>query len=132
MAQNVMDQLRTDGKVSRGKLGVTHPERHARTSPPAWADRTSAARSSAASSRTARQHRAGIRQGDVILIDGEKLADNNALRNRIAGTKPGSTSAIEVLRDGRNQTLHATLDAQKADGVSGRPEAVNQTIRASA
>jgi serine protease Do len=57
--------------------------------------------------------RAGLRQGDVIVaVDGERLADNNALRNRVAGTKPGSKVAIEVLREGRSQTLHATLDAQ--------------------
>jgi S1-C subfamily serine protease len=60
--------------------------------------------------------RAGLRQGDVIVsVDGEKLADNNALRNRIAGTKPGSKVAVEVLREGRRQTLYATLDAQSVD-----------------
>jgi serine protease Do len=56
-----------------------------------------------------------VRQGDVIVaLDGEKLTDNNALRNRIAGTKPGSKVALEVLRDGRSQTLHATLELKPA------------------
>jgi len=127
MARSVMDQLRTDGKVSRSKLGVTIQNVTADIAASMKLPDVSGALVSGVEPDSAAA-RAGIRQGDVILsIDGEKLADNNALRNRIAGTKPGSSVAIEVLRDGRNQTLHATLDAQKADGVkrpagSGEPD----------
>ena len=56
--------------------------------------------------------RAGLKQGDVITaINGEKIADSNALRNRIAGTKPGSTIDLEVVRNGKTENVRATLGA---------------------
>jgi len=112
MARQVMDQLKTNGTVSRSKLGVTVQNVTADIAASLkLADVSGALVSGVEPGSPAA--RAGLRQGDVIVsIDGEKLTDNNALRNRIAGTKPGSKVAVEVLRDGRSQTLHATLDAQ--------------------
>jgi Do/DeqQ family serine protease len=115
MASQVMNQLKTDGKVSRSKLGVTIQNITADIAASLKLADMSGALVSGVEPGSAAA-RAGLRQGDVIVsVDGEKLADNNALRNRIAGTKPGSKVAVEVLRDGRSQTLYATLDAQKAD-----------------
>jgi serine protease Do len=54
--------------------------------------------------------RAGLRQGDVILtVNGREVVDSNDLRNAIAGTQPGTTVDVGILRDGRNQTVKATL-----------------------
>jgi serine protease Do len=114
MARQVMDQLQTEGKVSRGKLGVSIqnvtadiaenlrlPDAHGALVSNVEADSPAA--------------RAGLRQGDVIVaVDGEKLSDGNALRNRIAGTKPGSKVTLEVIRDGRTQTLAATLETLRS------------------
>ena len=113
MARQVMDQLRTDGKVSRGKLGVTV---QTVTSDLAESLKLADARGALVSGVEAGSaaSRAGLRQGDVVVaVDGEKVADNNALRNRIASTKPGSKVALEVIRDGSTQTVHATLDSIK-------------------
>jgi S1-C subfamily serine protease len=112
MARQVMDQLKSDGKVSRSKLGVTIQNVTADIAASLNLPNVGGALVSGVEPDSAAA-RAGVRQGDVIVaLDGEKLADNNALRNRIAGTKPGSKVAVEVLRDGRSQTLSATLDAQ--------------------
>ena len=115
MARQVMDQLKSDGKVSRSKLGVTIQNVTADIAASLNLPNMGGALVSGVEPDSAAA-RAGLRQGDVIVaVDGEKLADNNALRNRIAGTKPGSKVAVEILRDGRSQTLYATLDAQKSD-----------------
>jgi serine protease Do len=54
--------------------------------------------------------RAGFKQGDVITqYNGKAITDNNQLRNEVAGTAPGTTVAVEVLRNGRSETLHATV-----------------------
>ena len=110
MARQVMDQLKTDGKVSRSQLGVTVQNITADIAASLkLADVSGALVSGVQPGSPAAL--AGLRQGDVIVsLDGEKLADYNTLRNRIAGTKPGSKVAVEVLRDGRSQTLHATLE----------------------
>jgi serine protease Do len=58
--------------------------------------------------------RAGLKRRDVITtLDGEKLADSNALRNRIAGTKPGSSVTLGIIRDGHAETVRATLDERE-------------------
>ncbi len=105
MARQVMDQLKTDGKVSRSKLGVTVQNVTADIAASLKLADVSGALVSGVEPGSAAA-RAGLRQGDVIVsLDGEKLADNNALRNRIAGTKPGSKVAVEILREGRKETL---------------------------
>jgi S1-C subfamily serine protease len=115
MARQVMDQLKTEGKVSRSKLGVTIQNVTADIAASLNLPNVGGALVSGVEPDSAAA-RAGLRQGDVIVaVDGEKLADNNALRNRVAGTKPGSKVAVEILRDGRSQTLNATLDAQTSD-----------------
>jgi Do/DeqQ family serine protease len=112
MARQVMEQLKTDGKVSRSKLGVTVQNVTADIAASLKLADVSGALVSGVEPGSAAA-RAGLRQGDVITaIDGEKLVDNNALRNRVAGTKPGSRIAIEILREGRKETLQATLDAK--------------------
>ncbi len=115
MARQVMDQLKTDGKVSRSKLGVTIQNVTADIAASLKLADVSGALVSGVEPGSAAA-RAGLRQGDVIIaLNGEKLADNNMLRNRVAGTKPGSTVALEILREGRKETLQATLDAKEPE-----------------
>jgi serine protease Do len=55
--------------------------------------------------------KAGIERGDVIVaIGGEPVADNNELRNRIASTRPGTPTKLDVLRHGKRTTVTATID----------------------
>jgi serine protease Do len=113
MARQVMDQLKTDGKVSRGKLGVTVQRV---TSDIASSLKLGDVRGALISGVEpgSPAARAGLRQGDVVVaLDGEKVSDSNALRNRIAATRPGTKVALEVVRDGRTETLQATLDELK-------------------
>jgi Do/DeqQ family serine protease len=114
MARHVMDQLKTDGKVSRSQLGVTIQNVTADIAASLKLPNVNGALVSGVEAGGPAA-RAGLRQGDVIVaIDGEKLVDNNALRNRVASTKPGTKVAVEIVRDGRSETLNATLDAKPA------------------
>jgi serine protease Do len=55
--------------------------------------------------------KAGIKRGDVITaINGEKIEDTNVLRNKVAGTMPGSEIKLTVVRGGSETELTATLD----------------------
>jgi serine protease Do len=53
---------------------------------------------------------AGIKQGDVVMVYGDKdIADASALRNAVAATPIGQAVQMTVVRSGRKQTLTATV-----------------------
>jgi Do/DeqQ family serine protease len=59
--------------------------------------------------------RAGLRQGDVILsIGGEPVNDEGAVTYFFGNLKLGQSAALNVLRDGREQTIN--VRAEKAPG----------------
>ena len=117
MAKSVMDQLLKEGKVKRGQLGViiqnVTPEM-ARS-----LDLTEAHGVIVSDVRKgSAAEKAGVRRGDIITaINGEKIEDSNVLRNKVAGTLPGSEITLSVLRDGNQQQLKAVLDEFNVEGV---------------
>ena len=110
MAKNVMEQLRTKGKVTRSQLGVTV---QGITSDLADSlglkDATGALVSSVASGSAA--ERAGVKRGDVIRsFNGVAVHDTNTLRNRVAEAGPGTASELVIVRDGSEKRLSVKLD----------------------
>lgn len=109
MARNVMDSLVKDGRVQRAKLGVAVQPITADVAKSLGLDTLKGGLVSNVEPDGAAA-RAGVRQGDVIVeVEGRSIADGNELRNVIAGTKPGTTVSLKVIRDGRPETLKATL-----------------------
>jgi Do/DeqQ family serine protease len=109
MAKGVMDQLVKNGKVRRGQLGVQIQEV---TSDIAASLDLKEVRGVIVGAVTAGSaaERAGLKQGDVITsVGGAAVYDVNSLRNRIASTAPGSDVTLAVVRDGREQSVKATL-----------------------
>lgn len=54
--------------------------------------------------------KAGIKVGDAILsVDGDRLKDARDLSRRIAAKQPGAKVDLQVLRDGKEQTISVTL-----------------------
>ncbi len=118
MAKSVMDQLRTEGKVVRGRLGVTIQGVTADMASSLKLSEVGGAIVSGVEPGSAAD-RAGLKQGDVIVgVNGEKLADNNALRNRIASTKPGTTIKLDIIRNGRPETVSATVEELASKDVA--------------
>jgi serine protease Do len=121
MARAVSDQLIEGGTVHRSKLGVTvqgvTPElAESLGMPHARGALVSAVEPGSPGAR------AGLREGDVITtIDDRPLADANALRNQVAGTKPNTAVTLGVLRDGTTKTLTATL-VERESGAAARAE----------
>nr|MBA3634720.1 Do family serine endopeptidase [Acidobacteriota bacterium] len=117
MAKSVMEQLLKDGKVHRGMLGVNIQnvtEEVARSLD--LKDVRGVIVSNVQSGSAA--EKAGIKRGDIITaINGEAIEDSNVLRNKVAGTLPGTEIKVTVLRDGREQEFTATLEEFKTQGV---------------
>lgn len=131
MAKNVMEQLRTKGKVTRSQLGVTV---QGITSDLADSlglkDSTGALVSSVASGSAA--ERAGVKRGDVIRsFNGVAVHDTNTLRNRVAEAGPGTSNELVIVRDGSEKRLSVKLDeanAEKSARVNGDEPSANDKM----
>src|SRR3954469_23523253 len=113
MAKNVMEQLRTNGKVTRAQLGVT-----VQGVTPEMAESLGLKHSTGAivSSVTdgSAADKAGVKRGDVIQsFNGLPVHDTNTLRNRVAEAGPGSSAEVVLLRDGSEKRLTVKLDEAK-------------------
>jgi serine protease Do len=110
MAKNVMEQLRTKGKVTRAQLGVTVQGVTSEMAESLGLKQSTGAIVSSVAPGSAAE-RAGVKRGDVIQsLNGQSVHDTNTLRNRVAESGPGSTAELVVLRDGSEKHLTVKLD----------------------
>jgi Do/DeqQ family serine protease len=119
MARRVMDDLRKDGRVRRGQLGVSiQPVTPEIAESLDLKDASGVIVSSVTPGSAA--ERGGIKRGDVLKsFNGQPVRDINSLRNRVADAGPGSSSTVVVVRDGSERTLSVKLD-EVAAGQSAR------------
>lgn len=110
MAKTVMEQLIQNGKVRRGQLGVNIQNITEDVAKSLELKDTKGVLVSGVRAGSAAD-KAGIKRGDIITaINGEKVEDGNVLRNKVAGTLPGTDIKLTVTRDGQDQELVAKLD----------------------
>ncbi len=110
MAKSVMDQLLKDGRVRRGMLGINIQNITDDTAKALDLKERSGILVSNVRSGSAAE-KAGVRRGDIIMaINGDKIEDSNVLRNKVAGTLPGTEIKLTIVRDGATSELTATLD----------------------
>jgi serine protease Do len=108
MAKNIMDQIIKTGKVSRGFLNV-----HIQTIDPTMAKALGLKDAKGALIAEVNgdpAKAAGLKQGDVVLkMNGQPIKDSNEFRNRIAGTAPGTTISLTVLRNDKQKEIKVKL-----------------------
>lgn len=109
MAKNIMDQLIKHGKVIRGYLGVEiQPVTPSMARAFNLNNENGAVVGQVVSGSPA--DKAGLKAGDVILkLNGNTISDYNEFRNNIAGTEPGKTITLTVLRDGKQKEIKVKL-----------------------
>jgi serine protease Do len=122
MAQNVMDQIRKNGKVTRGWLGVgIQPLTPDLATAFGLKENKGALIAQVEPGSPAAK--AGLQQGDVIQqVNGQAVDDARALTLKISQMAPGSTVKLTVLRNGKQQEISATLGempGQKAVAENG-------------
>jgi serine protease Do len=122
LAKNVVQSLRTTGTVQRGYLGV-----QIRELDPAVGTRLGVPKDAGVVVGQVFDNtpasKGNLQAGDIITrIDGKTIKDGAALQ-RIVATLPINKAAdVEVIRDGKTQTLQVTIEAQPAEyGISGVP-----------
>lgn len=110
LAKEVVAQLKENGKVERGWLGVKIQE-----VTPEIADSVGLpnAKGALVAEVTAESPaaRAGLHQGDVILsYDGQSVDTLRDLTRRVAETKAGGTVDLKIVRQGREKTVTVHID----------------------
>lgn len=120
LALEVQNQLRSNGKVSRGRLGVVIQEVNKEL-----ADSFGLAKPQgalvASVEKGAAADKAGIEAGDIILkFDGKAVAQSGDLPRMVGATKPGSKVTVHVWRKGDGRDLTVTI-GEMPDDDSVRP-----------
>ncbi|MFP5382872.1 MAG: DegQ family serine endoprotease [Gammaproteobacteria bacterium] len=122
-AMNIVEQLKQDGKVTRGWLGVSYQEvdRDLATSfglpRPEGALVTGVLADGPA-------EKGGMREGDVVIaVDGRPVRTAADLPQQIGLKKPGSNVSVLVMREGKQKTLKVRIGEMPADqqGVAESP-----------
>ena len=123
-AMRVADQLRTNGKMTRGRIGVALGEmtKEAAESLGLGKPRGAYVRNVEPGGPAAS---GGIESGDVILsFNGREINKSTDLPRVVGDTKPGSTATVQVWRKGSARDLTVTVaDTESTQAASKKPDA---------
>jgi len=118
MAKHVMDQLRTNGKVTRAQLGVVVQPVTSDLAESLGLKSIDGALIGSVTAGSAAD-RAGLKRGDVIMsFNGQAVHDTNTLRNRVSETAPGSNADVTIMRDGSEKHVSVKLDQASGDRIA--------------
>ena len=115
MARDILDELKTDGKVTRGWLGVMIQK-----ITPELAETFKLANSHGALVNDVIPNgpaaSGGLKRGDVIVkFNGKEILSIENLPKQVAAVEPGKSVKVEVIRDGNKKTLDVTLEKMKEE-----------------
>ena len=117
VAIDVMNQLKTNGKVIRGWLGIAIQEVTKELSESFGMKNTNGALV-AGIEKGAPAEKGGLLPGDVITkFDGKLIESSSDLPKAVGNTKPGKTAVAEVFRKGSVKTLNLTVGEMPSDQV---------------
>ncbi len=117
LAKSIYSQLRTDGFVVRGYLGMVPRELDDATREALDLDRNMEGVFVDMVEDNTPASDGGLKPGDVITsVDGVEVGDPAAFRFMIAERKPDTEITMDVIRDGRKKRLEFTL-ANREDFV---------------
>ncbi|MBL0900939.1 MAG: PDZ domain-containing protein, partial [Reyranella sp.] len=130
LAEPVMAQLRDNGRVERGLLGVQIQPvtKEIAESLSLKADKGALV---AMVSPDSPALAAGVKSGDVILsVDGKNVEGIKELTRTISATKPGSSVKLGIWRDGKDMSLTAKVGDQKDEAAIVKAKADGKAAEA--
>ena len=109
MVKRVMEDLISDGKVTRGWLGVSIQDvNEGMAKALKLEDRNGAIISQVMKDSPAED--AGVKEQDVIIeVNGKIVNDSSNLKNLISSGRPNDKTKLTIIRDGREKNLTVTL-----------------------
>jgi serine protease Do len=130
-ARHIMESIIKTGKVQRGYMGITPGDLN-----PALARQFKVPDVAGVLVNQVEANgpadKAGLKQGDVIrTLNGQTVDGVGRFRALIAGLSPGTQITLEILRDGKTETIKITLVEQPATmaGPDGGQALTEGTLR---
>ncbi len=119
-AIRVSDQLRTSGRVSRGRIGVQIDQVTKEVAESLGLDKAQGVLVRGVEEGSPAD-KAGIEAGDIILrFDGKALEKAADLPRMVGNTKPGSRVSLTVFRRGANKELNVTVAEIEAEKTTAQ------------
>ncbi|MFY0683779.1 MAG: Do family serine endopeptidase [Balneola sp.] len=119
LAKRIMDDLIDDGEVSRGYLGLYFGGEVDRTMAKALGLSNARGIIVARVEEGGPSDKAGLQEQDVIVaINGQQVVDWNMFRSKIASMKPNDEVKLDIIRDGKEETLTVTLGERNLEEVA--------------
>ncbi|CAE6908201.1 DegQ family serine endoprotease [Ectopseudomonas khazarica] len=116
VAMQVADQLKADGKVTRGWLGVVIQEVNKDLAESFGLDKPAGALV-AQVLEDGPADKGGLQVGDVILnLNDKPIIMSADLPHLVGGLKPGEKAQLDVVRDGSRKTLNVTIGTLPEEG----------------
>ncbi len=117
MVSEVIAQIKQDGRVVRGWLGVYIQEVTRDLAESFGLDRPKGA-IIAEITEDGPAAEAGLEAGDIVLeFDGKEVESSSALPPMVGQVKPGKTVEVEIMRGGERKTVEVTLGQLPDDGA---------------
>ncbi|MGX7004006.1 DegQ family serine endoprotease [Caballeronia sp. KNU42] len=131
-AMRVADQLKTTGKVTRGRIAVAIGEVTKEVADSLGLPKAQGALVSSVEAGGPAD-KAGIQPGDIILkYNGHDVSTATDLPRMVGDTKPGTKSTITVWRKGQSRDLPITIAEMQPDKVAKTEAKKTQPPKASA
>jgi serine protease Do len=123
LAMEVANQLQTQGKVTRGRIGVQIQELSQDLAKSFGLKESKGALVSSVEPGGPAE-KAGFQNGDVIVeFNGKQVEDSRSLPRMVGALKPGAEATAKVWREGQEKTLNVTIGEMQAEKVAGAPNA---------
>ncbi|MFP3866716.1 MAG: DegQ family serine endoprotease [Desulfobacteraceae bacterium] len=122
IAKEVIPQLKTKGKVTRGLLGV-----HIQVVTPSLAKSFGLGKPYGALVAEVNPGspaaQAGIQRGDIIVeYNGQKINEMHELPRLVASTPPGTKATVKIIRQGKEKTIPVTIGELKDEQQAREPK----------
>jgi serine protease Do len=123
MAKQVLDSLISNGKVTRGWLGVGIQNLSEDLAKSFNYDATEGALVGHVDPKGPAK-KAGLQQGDIIVQLGkDKIKNVNQLRNMVAAIKPGTNTEVAFIRGSKKENRPVTIGELPAQTTESEPQA---------
>jgi serine protease Do len=121
-AVRVVEQLRTQGRVSRGRIGVQIGAVSKEVAESLGLPKAQGALVTGVEAG-APAEKAGVEPGDIIVkFDGKAIEKSGDLPRIVGSIKPGTKSTLTVYRRGSIKEMSVTVAEIEADKVAAKPE----------